>query len=245
MAWLECIRRCPCRCAVFVLCLSSWSLSIGVGLSSPNENSKVLINLPQVDRNICQHRTPRCDQMITQGALYPTQLYFAFIMVADADKESGIGSVRCGIDYNGSAGIGVEVYGWTLCASWEVGAPGVNGPWPAPLSGNLIQWDVETSCQQFESGGAGTGVLAKAGFFYVGAYTSDNLSVVVHPSDGLVVVESCASVVDTVEGGPVVRNPSHLGYARFSEGGTEPGYNPCGLGVPVRATTWGRIKATY
>jgi hypothetical protein len=212
------------------------------GLCGPNGNAKILVNLPQVDRNICQHRTPRCDQMITSGQLYPPTLYYAFLMVADADHAAGIRSVRCGIDYVSSSASGIEVYGWTLCANGEVSIAGINGPWPAPLSGNLIEWDVDTNCQQSEPGGAGTGVIAKAGFFYVAAYTPDNLSIVVHPTDGLAIVESCASVVDTMEGGPVVRYPSHLGYARFSEGGTEPGYNPCGLGVPVRPTTWGRLK---
>jgi hypothetical protein len=232
------------RAAVAVVLLGIALLS-APGMCGPNGNAKILVNVPRVDTNPCFHLTPRCDQMITSGSLYPPRLYYAFLMVTDGDNATGIMSVQCGVGYDPTPGSGVEVYSWILCADAQVPEAGANGPWPAPLSGNVIHWNGDTNCQQLEPGGPGTGVIAKAGFFYVAAYTPDNLSIVVHPTDGLAIVESCTAVVDTVAGGPVVRNPSPLGFARFSEGGTEPGYNPCGLGVPVRATTWGRIKATY
>jgi hypothetical protein len=218
------------------------------GWAGANANAKILLHVglprPAVIDRPCTNvtRIPACSNVVTSGGLYPPSLYrYVYLLVTDGDAAEGVGSMEWGISYNNEAGEGVDIFAWDWCAADHFPVNGPNGAWPASGSGNRLVW-FATHCQRFEPGGAGTGVVAVGGYFYVGAYTPDILSITPNPTGGLALVGSCASVVDTVEGGPVVRNPSHLGFARFSERGTEPGYNPCGLGTPVRPTTWGRLK---
>ena len=138
----------------------------------------------------------------------------------------------------------MDVFGWALCANFETRSTGPNGVWPAAQSGNLITWTDE-NCQRDEPAGSGSGVVAAAGYFYCGAYTGGDLKIVLHPTDGLVTVGSCAADIDTIEGGGITRNPPHLGFARFSSSGLEAGYNPCESNTPVQPTTWSRIKRSF
>ena len=103
-------------------------------------------------------------------------------------------------------------------------------------------WD---GCRRSEPGGAGTGVITPAGYFYCATYSRDDLRLIPSSLTGVATVKSCSGIIDTVESTAAPRPVSHLGYARFSASGTELGYNPCGLNTPIEESTWGKIKASY
>lgn len=206
-------------------------LALGVALgafpSAPwagqNYSAKILIHLTgATTKGACGTRAmPACGNMTTQGALYPAA-YFAYLVVAQGNATAGIGGLQCGISYPGGVGQPpIDVFGWTLCASLEFSSTG----WPASGGGNLITWDTATKCQRTEPGGPGSGVVAAAGYFYLAAYAEGTLAVTTRPVDGRAKVADCASNEDIVA---VHDNDLALGSVRFSAGGLQAGYNPCG-----------------
>jgi hypothetical protein len=213
-----------------------------------NADARVLLHL--VSRNIERPCTsspagPRCADIVTSGRLYPAGAYYALVLVTDGATDgtsaSGVGGVQFGIDYNGVPGAGVDIFGFTLCALLEFPTSG----WPQPGSGNRILWDGVDHCQRTEPDGIGTGVTARAGYFYLAAYTPDMLLIVPHPLDGTVKVLDCLGAESVVVTAGQPKDPWPLGRASFSADGLAAGYNPCGPGTPVAPTTWGRIKALF
>jgi hypothetical protein len=213
--------------------------------AGPNGGAKIQLHVRSLLSSPCTAPAarPACADIVTSGTLYAVG-HYVHLLVTDGHAGAGISSLECSVDYANEPMGGVDVFGFTGCGTLVSSSPGVYGPWPSARSHVLIEWP-DPNCQQIEPGTPGSGVVANAGYFYVSAYTADDLRIIPSPVSGVARVTSCAAVVDTVEGGGVVRVPSHLGSARFSAGGTEPGYSPCGLATPVRPTTWGRIKATY
>lgn len=190
-----------------------------------NENAKIVVHLATpTAKNACSRPTarPSCSGIVSNGALAPTT-YFAYLLVVDGDPAAGIAGVQCGIQYLGAAGVGVDVFSWTNCATLEFPMAG----WPAPGTGTIITWDPTTHCQQIEPGGAGTGVVATAGYFYCAAYTPDVLTVIPRPADLAAKVASCGALEDTIDSPTVHHVPPHLGFASFSLGASVPGYAPC------------------
>lgn len=205
----------------------------GISQAGANANAKIQLHLATTTtKNACAAgRIPPCFSMVTNGSLYPT-IYFAYLLVADGNATAGVGGLQCGITYPGGTGGGsnspINVYSWSLCATLEF--PSTS--WPAPGGGNLITWDTASKCQRLEPGGAGTGVVAAAGYFYLAAYGEGTLAVIPRPVDGKAKVADCASNEDLIAGvgfpGSVA---SHLGSAKFSAGGNIHGANPC-AGLP-------------
>lgn len=201
----------------------------GVSQAGANANAKIQLHLATTTtKNACAAtRIPPCFSMVTNGSLYPT-IYFAYLLVADGNATAGVGGLQCGISYPGGTGGGsntpINVYSWSLCATLEFPSTG----WPAPGGGNLITWDTASKCQRLEPGGAGTGVVAAAGYFYLAAYGEGRLAVTPRPVDGLAKVADCASNEDIVASGV---SSTHLGSADFSAGGVNRGANPC-AGIP-------------
>lgn len=207
--------------------------------AAPNDQARLAIHLTTVtSKAVCTRSaaSPPCAATVTSGALYPTT-YFAYLLVQNGDATAGISGLQCGINYNAAPRAGVDIYSWTNCATLEF----PSGGWPAANSGNLITWDNTTRCQRNEPGGAGTGVVAPAGYFYLAAYSPDVLVIIPRPIDGVARVADCANVESTLEGGGVHHNPSYLGAAAFSAGGTTPGHNPCtaSTGEPIDCTITG------
>jgi hypothetical protein len=179
-----------------------------------------------------------CEDMVVKGGLFP-DAYYLFVVVTDGDREGGIAGVEFGIDYNGANRQGVDLYSWASCGTMEFPMAG----WPAPGTGTLVTWDSENKCQRDEPGGAGTGVMAVAGYFYVAAYSSDKFKLTVRSNSGFAKVASCEAEENIVEGSTVHFTNSHLGYVSFSENAQDAGYNPCGLSKPKEETTWSDVKS--
>ncbi|HEX7879850.1 MAG TPA: hypothetical protein VF720_10595 [Candidatus Eisenbacteria bacterium] len=165
---------------------------------------------------------------VNNQPLYPPAR-FTYLL---AGKFGDVGALQCGIQYDQGApdgdanARGVDVWGWTLCADLE--SPSTAPIWPKPGSGNLISWNAATKCQ--------VGGTAVAGYFYMGAYTSDRFQVTPRPSDGLARVYDCAGASQDLTAAAL----GSVGY------GTRQGYNPCSASGPpsleVRPTTWSQIK---
>ena len=217
---------------VALLAISSESFA------GPNANAKIALHLlTPTTKTPCTRiqTTPACQNIVTSGNLYP-QLYFAHVLVTDGNEPAGVAGLQFGIQYTGPGaadGVGIDIYAWTNCATLEFQSPAP--AWPNSGAGNLVTWDAGTRCQRTEPGGAGTGVVANAGYFYCAAYTPGTFCITPRPVDGVAKVADCAAQEDIVTG-----TPSHLGCLGF---GGQPGYNPCGLITPVENTTWSAIKS--
>jgi hypothetical protein len=233
--------------AALTVLLIAVPLLPAVSSAGPNANAKIVLNVRGIyspDRGRCNtisSATTICAGMTTHGDLYP-QIYNVYVLVTDGDATAGIAGLQFGIEYgSGKAdGVGVDIYGWTLCATLEFPQP--SPVWPESGGGNMVTWDPLNRCQRYEPGGAGTGVVANAGYFYLGAYGDAVLAITPRPVDGMAKVASCTGEEDSIQGVGLVRTPSHLGSAGF---GTYQGYNPCGLNTPVEATTWSGVKSLY
>lgn len=177
-------------------------------------------------------------------ALYPTT-YFAYVLVANGSPETGVSGIQFGIEYEGGAngatdGAGIDIYGWTACSTLELVTPpggGINA-WPNPNSGMLLVWNAPENCQM--SGNEELGVVATAGYFYLGAMSTAELRLEPRQVDNAARVFDCAGQEDTFL-------PCFLDYymqlGRI--GFNMPGYNPtCTLHCPdpVVPATWSGIK---
>ena len=203
--------------------------------------ARILVHLKSTTtRDACgAWGAPTCADVNTAGALYPTT-YFGYLLVCDGSAFAGLAGVECGVQYDSGAQSGVDIYSWALCGSVEFHT----ADWPASGSGNRITWDPASRCQRTEPGGPGTGVTANAGYFYLAAYTPDQLHVRPHPATGEAKVADCTACESVLAHSIDGIYPT-LGSANFSAGGSSAGYNPCGSVVPVIQTTWGSIKAFF
>jgi len=168
-----------------------------------------------------------------------------YVVVARADSALGISGLSCGIDYGSpgvqSDGAGVDLFGYALCSDLEVPAsPDADSThaWPTSGGGNLFLWEPAGNCRRNVV--APYGVQAIACAVYVYTYGAGQLAITPNPA-GANGPEF--QVTDCV--GPTAWDlewPSHAGVVGFDMDG----YNPCtALGVPVEATTWGRLKSQY
>lgn len=222
------------------LCVAGLS---SVSLAGPNDNAKILVHLlaPTTKAQCTRAATlPSCNAVVATGALYPT-LYFAHVLVTDGNVSAGIAGAQFGIQYNGAAGAGVDIFSWTNCATLEF----TSGGWPAAGSGNLITFDASLRCQRTVPVGNDPldGVTANLGYFYCASYTPDFLAITPRPVDNAAKVADCLANEELIGGTGYPSNvPSHLGRAAFGQSGA---YNPCGTNTPVEATTWTGIKGQY
>jgi hypothetical protein len=242
-----------CYALIMTCCLASSAVA------GPNADAKILLHLtPPLSKNICDPSvaTPPCDQMITRGLLYP-DLYFAFLVVADADAEAGVVAITSGLEYNNAPQQGVDIFSWNSCNTATIWT---NYDWPASGGAALITWGSSAQCFTNEPGGPGSGVVAAGCYFYCAAYSADRMQIAPLARGGVAgcptnfhyaAVYSCDYDVDFIAGTNVSpdctlydNNPpvSPLGYISFSADGKTAGYNPCASAIPVLSTTWSSIK---
>jgi hypothetical protein len=192
----------------------------GLAEGGPNADAKILLHLAApTARNACSRR-PACASTVTYGlSLYPLY-YFAYVLVGEAAQATGASGVSFGIQYNSGAWSGLYMHSWHLCADAESPTAG----WPASGTGNTVSWNSETNCQRTEPGGAGTGVVATAGYFNVSAYTPVQLFLTPNPATGTATVTTCTGITDVIAPPDTCHQLSSLGFAGF---GGMPGFRPC------------------
>lgn len=149
--------------------------------------------------------------------LYPS-LTYVYALVVGGSQHEGIAGASFGIDYNGAAQSGFDVYSWNLCADAETPDAG----WPAARTGNSLTFNGATNCQT--TGNANIGAVAVLGYFYSGAYSPDVVRMTPHPGSGVGSVLNCAGAEDPVYWSPD-RCQTFFGAVAFGRAG---GINPCG-----------------
>jgi hypothetical protein len=215
---------------------------IGAGPASAwtNADAKVILHIaPKGGKTPCPSgNLASCESAVTAGLSDPTgvQVYWTYILVSrfrteESQPTIGLAGLQVAIDYDAVTGQGVDIYDWTLCAALQVPDP----TWPAAMSSDLIAWNTATTDPQL---GCQTDSVAVAGFFYMGAYSPDDLEIIPRPIDGKLKISDC-SAAETELG------PSAQGKASFSVDGSAPGINPCKIPVPTQPVSWGRIKGIY
>jgi len=133
----------------------------------------------------------------------------------------------------GTGSEGLEILSWQRCSILEFPYPG----WPASGTGTTLTWTTEL-CRERE--------FVVAGFMEVAAYAPGVLSIMGYLTTGVAKVANC-------DGAEIVLEAEHLGWVSFGGatwnsqmGGCNPLMRPCVENVvPVRPTTWGRIKSKY
>jgi hypothetical protein len=224
--------------------IATVALSTGAHAAG-NANAKIMLHaLSLTTKNQCTRPAnlpADCTGYnVSNQPLYPPSLY-TYLLVVNGSQAEGVAGVQCGIAFNGTPGAGVDVFGWTLCATLEFASTG----WPQAGGGNLITWDSVTRCQTTQTN-ALVGVVAVAGYFYMGAYSNDVMRVTPRPVDGFAKVANCGSVEDIPYGGApgevATDGETFLGAVGFGPGST--GINPCGRERPVAVapTTWSGVK---
>jgi hypothetical protein len=210
---------------------------------------KILLHVVQAPRqNPCAELADSslsCSGVKTLGDVQTSPgagpFYLVYLLVARGDSMPDVAAVQCGLVYESSLGFpadgasdhqGLDILGWTLCATMQFTTP--TPTWPNPYSGNLITWDWTNACQ--------TGELANAGYFYCAAYSPDFLSIIPRLVDFKALVADCRAVVSN----PIP--PSGLGFVGFGTYGCNPCLDPVCYEyprIPIVETTWGAIKSIY
>ncbi len=192
-----------------------------------NASAKILLHVGAVTtKNACTSVPVDCRNAVVTGSV--GSAYNVYLCVANQSDSVGVAGMQAGITYNDASNAGIDIFGWNLCANLEFAMAG----WPfSSNTGTLITWDKAGNCQL----GPKTTV---AGYFYLGVYTPDRLSLIPRPVDGSSKVADCNAAEENL----TAQAPSPLGYADF---GTGSGYNPCQNIVPVETTTWSGVKSLF
>ena len=156
--------------------------------------------------------------------------FFSVYLTVAGTDSMGLAGLQFGIDYDDGSAAGCDISRWTSCTDLEFSGSG----WPASGTGNVMTWEYSQNCQMDSTGQ--TPFLA--GVFDIVAYSSDVFSIVPRPEDGQVKVADCTAAETDLTG----LVPSRLGVVSFGLG---TGYNPCSAMVPVRKTTWGKLKTLF
>jgi hypothetical protein len=182
-----------------------------------------------------------CDQMKVAGNL--SEPYYAFVCITDANSGPGIAGLQFSVKYSFARNVGVDITEWVNCATLEFPFPNKENWYKNASGGNLITWAADVNCQRYEPSGAGTGVTAVAGYFYLTAYTPDRLEIVPRSVDGWAKVADCNSGETLIAGpGAPIRTRPYLGWVEFSDGAVTAGHNPCGLAKVVVPSSWSGVK---
>jgi len=167
-----------------------------------------------------------------------------YMILAKGDSLTGIAALTVGIEYSQPVsrqdGIGCDVFDYVLCAELEYpNSPDnvVAHEWPWSGGGNVLVWSYTNHCQRKVLGNYGVHTTACA--FYVYAYSADTFAVT--KNNNLqggpdILISDCSLAIHHLVW------PQAGGKIGF---GTNTGFNPCTDTVPVKGTTWGRLKQQY
>jgi len=204
------------RCARRVLVVAAFlSLAPGMARADATLNARFMFHLTApVLKNQCALKSspPACTSIVTRGQVGVG--YFAYVVISNTDLVTGLAMAKFGIDYNGASGVGIDIVSWGNCSTVDFPSPG----WPDAGTGNLVTWD-NANCHHVSVAGT---VMAIPGYFYLSAYSPDEIEITPRPLDNSLEVANCGG--GTV---PLSADVQRLGWARFSASGAIEGHAPC------------------
>ncbi len=212
------------------------------GLPAPatafdNDQSSVSLHVtPLPAKSPCSDGlpAPTAHSVNTRACDAPGTDYAVWYLVCNGSDSTGVAGMEFGIDYDGTAGSGIDVWGWVDCM--DLSYPSAD--WPDAPSGLLAVWDPVNHCRNTPSEpGIRHSVIAVGGYLAVTVHSPDRLRVVGRPVTGYVKVVDCRSSETRLDG----LVPPHQGTAGFCVDG----YNACDPPTPVESRSWGRIKRRY
>jgi hypothetical protein len=156
-----------------------------------------------------------CSEYVTTAPLH--RATDAYIVVGNANKP-GVSGVAFGIEYQEAPAVGVDIVApFHMCATGlEFPSPG----WPASGEGNVITWNVTTSCAATEI--PPNGVHGIVGAFYLYAYSEDTFRITENKT-----LRTPALRVGICDAGDTQLDPAtDAGSVVFSDNGRA-GFNPC------------------
>ena len=204
--------------------------------------SKILLHVGGVTaKNACAAGTlVNCADAIVSGDIATPEsgpYYFVYLLAARGDL-AGLSGFQVGLTYEEgnvdgmTNGVGLDIYEFVMCARGFFG-PTPSPLWPRPGSGTILTWD-------YDNDGCQTGDTSLMGYFYVGAYSPDTMTLIPRPIDGVAKTVTCDNEENVID-------PDDLGFVAFSPSAATPGCNPC-LGpcedaTPTQRITWSGVKA--
>jgi len=211
------------RISMTLVSLGIWHTA---SIANPVDGPKIAGHLSAyTTKAICTNSIakPPCNpgqsNMAVHGELNTS--YSLYLVVLDGDSTSGVAGASFGIEYNGTSGVGMDAYSWTMCADIQYSGGPSGVAWPASGSGNMILWDPQTSCKRVSAtGDLNGGVTAVLGSIYVYAYSADLFSITRRnyiPTPDLNVGTCLPLTIDLVF-------PGAVGKVGF---GTTQGVDPC------------------
>ncbi|HEX7878919.1 MAG TPA: hypothetical protein VF720_05885 [Candidatus Eisenbacteria bacterium] len=228
--------------ALLLILLAVTSFNVQNVQADPWDNdSKLLLHIrPPTQVNPCgaHGALDDCRDAVTSAGVLTVPAegpyYFVYLLVGKGSTPAGVAGVRVGVTYQGGGGggandhVGVDVLAWRSCATLDEITPGLS-VWPAPGSGITLTWDLPENCQEHAT--------PVAGYFYLGAYSADVMTLIGDPATGDATIRSCEA--DMIE----LNESQDLGSVAFNVPGS--GCNPCDAAcddMPVLPATWGSIK---
>ena len=160
---------------------------------------------------------------------------FVYLIASPDTLVSTICGVQIGIEYDthDRSGPGLDLLGWHTCSDLEFPSDG----WPSSGSGNTMTW----------TGNPRTDVIV-VGYFEVVAHGPSRMRVAPWPVTGMAKIANCKAAEYTLQVPPDRLGWVSWGHAGFGADtdGCNPVLGPCQSGpVPVRPSTWGRLKSLY
>lgn len=222
----------PLMASILLALLLTLTSTSALAQSQSDASVGLLLETKEARCNRVTLKSCESNNLKIAGELYTP--YYAYLTIFKGEASVGLAGLELGIRYQNVSNQGVDVFGWTACSDLEF----PNASWPGSGSSNRITWNPDANCQLTEPGGAGDGVTAVAGYFYVIAYSDDVLKV----DNGTWGDGSRISVADC--NAAETRVPlDRAGSVAFSSSGDVPGSLPCGR--LQEDTTFGKVKSTY
>ena len=204
-------------------------------------SSAVMLHISPVKdpATACSEGPHSTDEIVTEAAAKAdgTARYFVYVLATPRSEEEGLRGVQFGIEHTGStsAPTDLRIVDWHACSDVEW----PNDTWPNSGGGNTLTW---VACQ-FDR-------LLTVGTFSVTAYAPASMAISGYPATGLVKTANCNAAEETTDetvGLDRVGWVSMGGAARgLDQNGCNPAIESClAQQVPVRPTTWGRVKSLY
>ena len=202
--------------------MGAMTFSAAGGLAGPSETVVALHAVPATDgAGACGDLQDLACSGYSVDVSDPSGGAYVYLVVARGDPEIGVAGVSFAYDTSTL----VAVDGWTLCADSQTGHQ----------SGTVISWNPDSGCQRNVIGS--DGVHAVAGVFHVSAVGNGFMTV--HPNQEVnpprLSVMGCDGSEATAVGSWFVTFGDLI----------DDGVNPCLSVVPVRASTWGRLKSLW